>query len=174
MIDSARVKLVMKALGSALAHETRAYLVGGASAVIVGWRDSTPAIDLTAIPDREISRNLPRLKQDLGIEIVLTSPDRFIPPVPGWEARSPSIGSEGRVAFFHFDFYSQALAKIERASARDAEDVRAMIERGLIIPKLALQLFEQIEPGFGRYPAIDPPGFRRLVEMILGGRHPGS
>lgn len=164
----------MKAVGSALAHETNAYLLGGASAVLMGWREWTPAFDVNAIPDREIFRVLPKLQQDLGFEIIVTSTDRFIPPVPGWETRSITIGQEGRVTFFHFDFYSQALAKIERASAQDAEDVRAMIERNLIAPKLALELFDRIEPHFDKYPAIDAPGFRRLVEMILGGRHPGA
>lgn len=163
----------MKALGAALAHETRAYMLGGASAVLEGWRASTGSVDLNVIPDREIHRVLPKLRQDLGIEIGLTSTDRFIPPLPGWDSRSVPIGREGRVEFFHFDFYSQALAKIERGSARDAEDVRAMIERRLVEPRLALELFSKIEPQFAKYPAIDAMGFRRLVEMVFSNRHPG-
>lgn len=174
MLDAGRVQACLKAVGAALAHETKAYLLGGASAVLAGWRATTGAIDLSVVPDREANRVLPRLSQDLGVKIEVTSTDRYIPVVPGWEARSVPISREGRVEFLHTDFYSQALAKIERASAQDAEDVRAMLERRLIEPRLVLDLFAKIEPGFDAYPAIDGPGFRRLVEMIVGGRQPGS
>jgi hypothetical protein len=174
MIDAEGVRTSLRAIGAALAHETKAYLLGGASAVLAGFRDTTASIDLCVIPPRELERVLPKLNQDLGVEIVVTSTDRFIPAVPGWEERSAPICREGRVEFFHLDFYSQVLAKIERASARDSGDVRAMLDRNLIDPKLALELFEKIEPEFVRYPAIDGPGFRRVVEMVLAGRHPGS
>jgi hypothetical protein len=173
MIDAAGIRGFMKGLGSVLAHETRIYLLGGASRVLLGWRESTDAIDITVVPDREIARILPRLTQDEKVDVLLRAPDQFIPPLPGWEERSPPIGQEGRVTFLHLDFYSQALTMIERASARDAEDVREMIARNLLNPAVALKLFDQIEPEFPKYPAIDGPVFRRVVEMVLSGRHPG-
>src|SRR4029078_10611678 len=146
MIDAAGITHVMKGLGSVLAHETRIYVLGGASGGLSGWRESTGALDITAVPDREIARILTRLTQDAGVDVLLRAPDQFIPPLTGWEERSPVIGEEGTVTFLHLDFYSQALTMIERASARDAEDVREMIARHLLNPAGALHLFDHIEP----------------------------
>lgn len=42
-----------------------------------------------------------------------------------------------------------------------------MIERGLIERDAALDFFEQIEPELFRFPAVDPPAFRRRVEEAL-------
>ena len=66
MIDAPRVKACMKAVGSALAHETNAYLLGGASAVLMGWREWTPSFDVTVIPEREIVAA--QTGADVGVE----------------------------------------------------------------------------------------------------------
>jgi hypothetical protein len=51
---------------------------------------------------------------------------------------------------------------------QDLEDVRQMLERGLIDRSSLLTLFEQIEPLLYRYPAIDPSSFRASVERAVG------
>src|SRR4029078_3860711 len=109
MIDAAGITHVMKGLGSVLAHETRIYVLGGASGVLSGWRESTGALDITAVPDREIARILTRLTQDAGVDVLLRAPDQFIPPLPGWEERSPLIGQDRRATFLHTDISSQDL-----------------------------------------------------------------
>jgi hypothetical protein len=38
------------------------------------------------------------------------------------------------VAFYHYDFYSQALAKIERGHSQDRVDVAAILARRLVEP----------------------------------------
>jgi hypothetical protein len=158
------VERFMRALGTAVANNTRVYLTGGASAVLLGWRESTIDIDLTFIPEGdEVFRAIARLKDELGINVELASPAHFIPPVPGWDTRSTFIAQEGRVAFYHYDFYSQALAKIERGHAQDRVDVAAMLAGRLVEPVRLLELFEMIFPELYRYPAIDPESFRRLV-----------
>jgi hypothetical protein len=43
-----------------------------------------------------------------------------------------------------------------------------MVDRGLVEPARALELFAAIEPLLFRYPAIDPAGFRARVERALG------
>jgi hypothetical protein len=86
----------------------------------------------------------------------------------GWEDRSVFVSREGRLSFCHFDPYAQALAKLERAHAQDLQDVRAMVTARLVDPTQALAYFEQIEPELYRYPAVDPPAFRRRVEAALG------
>ena len=71
----------------------------------------------TSKPDREpvgIFDVLRRLKEELEINIELASPDDFIPALDGWQGRSVFIARHARIDFFHYDFYAQALAKIER------------------------------------------------------------
>ncbi|MEI6072070.1 MAG: hypothetical protein WCS31_09775 [Verrucomicrobiae bacterium] len=65
--------------------------------------------------------------------------------------------------FYHYDFFAQALAKLERGHARDLADVGAMMDRELICSPRLLELFESIRPGLIRYPAIDIPGFAESV-----------
>lgn len=99
------------------------------------------------------------------------SPDDFIPALPGWEDRSGFITREGAIDFFHYDFYAQALAKIERGHTTDLLDAHEMIKRGLIEPSRLLELFSRIESELYKYPAIDPKTFRRSLEQFLTQDH---
>lgn len=74
---------------------------------------------------------------------------------------------ESRLSFYHYDFYAQALAKIERGHTQDLVDVQEMIRRHLVDPRAALRYFDQIEPRLYLFPAIDPPTFRHSVERIF-------
>jgi hypothetical protein len=67
----------------------------------------------------------------------------------------------------HYDFVAQALSKIERGHARDLDDVRAMIERGLITASQVRDQFARIEPDLYRYPAVDPASFRNAVDALF-------
>ena len=102
--------------------------------------------------------------------VELASPGDFIPLPGGWEERSIYAASEGRVTFRHFDPYSQALAKLERAHTEDLADVQAMVDEGLVDHQSAIEYFDSIEPDLYRFPAVDPRTFRRRVEEVLGGR----
>src|SRR2546425_2402850 len=158
----------MKALAVDTRTPGRVYLVGGASAVLLGWRAATIDVDLKIIPETdEILRSLPRLKEELKINIELASPDDFIPALPGWQERSQFIQQEGRLSFYHYDFYAQALAKIERGHAVDQQDVHEMIQRRFVQPQQLLELFSAIEGQLYRYPALDGPSFRRAVERVV-------
>jgi hypothetical protein len=167
-VTAERVEKFMKAIGRAGKKNVRIYFVGGATAVLLGWRETTIDLDVKIIPDvDEILRALPRLKEDLKLNIELASPDDFIPPLPGWEERSAYIAKEGATEFFHYDFYAQALAKIERGHNTDILDVRNMIEHGLIEPSRLMELFTRIEGSLYKYPAIDAESFRAAVEEFL-------
>jgi hypothetical protein len=155
----------MRSLGAAAEEASDVYFAGGATAVLIGWRPTTIDVDLTIVPEREsVLRALPRLKEEIRINVELASPLDFIPVPQGWEGRSLSIGREGKLSFHHFDPYSQTLAKLERAHRADLGDVNAMVDRGLVDPARALAFFDEIEPELFRFPAIDPPSFRRRVE----------
>jgi uncharacterized nucleotidyltransferase DUF6036 len=136
--------------------------------VLEHWRDTTIDVDLRLEPESdELLRALPAAKERLNINIELVSPPDFIPELPGWRERSPLVFQEGNVAVHHFDLYSQALAKIERGFAQDLEDVRLMVEYAHVEPHRLRELYDAIELQLYRYPAIDPPAFRRKLDDVL-------
>jgi hypothetical protein len=158
----------MRAVGREADRDCRLYFTGGATAVLLGWRDTTIDADIRIVPESDaIYRALPILKESLELNIELACPSDFIPELPGWEERSPFIEREGLVSFHHYDPYAQALAKVERGHDQDRRDVAQMRERRLVEPARALELFASIEPALYRYPAIDPPSFRRAVEAAF-------
>jgi hypothetical protein len=168
LADADRIEQLMHALAGEADRDTRLYFTGGATAVLIGWRRTTIDVDLRFVPESDrLLRAIPHLKEELRINVELASPSDFIPQLPGWEERSRFIRKEGNLSFFHYDLYSQALAKIERGHAQDRGDVDEMLRRGLVEPARALELFEKIESDLYRYPAIDPAAFRRAVQEAL-------
>jgi len=162
------LEVFIKALATASKTASRVYLVGGASAVLLGWRTATIDIDLKIIPETdELLRSLPKLKEQLHVNIELASPADFIPELPGWQDRSRFIRQEGKLSFYHYDFYAQVLAKIERRHDKDLTDVKEFIERGLVQPRRLLELFSSIEDQIHRYPELDAGTFRAAVEQIV-------
>ncbi len=67
------------------------------------------------------------------------------------------------IDFYHYDLYSQALAKIERGHGRDLMDVDAMLDRSLVTRVILWKLFLDIEAELVRFPAIEPAAFRAAV-----------
>jgi hypothetical protein len=166
--DRERINAFMTALARHATADVDVYLVGGTSAVLVGWRATTVDVDLVMRPESDaMLRAIPQLKEQLHLNVELASPDLFIPVPPGWEARSPVLARIGRVTFRHYDFVAQALAKIERGHTRDLADVQAMRSRGLISAGEVRAQFARMEPELYRFPAIDPPSFRRAVDSVF-------
>lgn len=102
------------------------------------------------------------------MNVELAAPDDFIPPLPDWRLRSLHVAQCGLVDFFHYDFYAQALAKLERAHEQDWHDVRAMHQRGLVDARQLTALFDAIHSELPRYPAIDPSSFAQRVRLATG------
>lgn len=160
----------MRELGSEAREEGAAYFTGGATAVLLGWRETTIDVDLKLVPEIDSAlRALPRLKDELQINVELVSPADFVPVPEGWEGRSLFAAKEGRLSFYHFDPYAQALAKLERAHAQDLDDVRSFVAAGLVQPEHALEYFRRIEPELYRFPAVDLRSFAGRVEEAFGG-----
>lgn len=159
----------MRVVGAAADAEARLYFTGGATAVILGWRSSTIDVNIRFIPELDsLFRALTGLKEELELNIELAAPSDFIPELPGWENRSRFITHEGKVSFFHYDLYAQALAKIERGHAQDIADVKVMLKNGLVDPEQLRQRFEEIFSKLYRHPAIDPASFRRALDETVG------
>lgn len=167
-VDRPRLEQFLHALAAESDERVSVYLTGGASAVLLGWRQSTIDIDLRIIPDNDkMLRAIPALKEQLDINVELASPADFIPEAPGWEARCEFIMRDRTTSFFHYDFYAQALSKIERFHERDILDVKEMLARKLIDPDRLKDIFEEIVPLLYRFPAISPEAFRRNLNSIL-------
>lgn len=148
----------------AAASPGRVYFTGGVTAVLLGWRETTIDIDLKAEPEPAgFFECLPRMKDALDINIELASPDLFVPPLPGWQERSRFIARHGSVEFYHYDFYGQALAKIERDHPRDRNDVEHLFVEGWVEPDRLRELFESVEAQLIRYPAVDAVLLRQRV-----------
>jgi hypothetical protein len=170
LADASRIERFMRELGRSVDTDGRVYITGGATAVLHGWRETTIDVDIKLIPDRdEILREIPRLKQELDLNVELAAPSDFIPVTSGWEDRSPLIRTEGRLSFHHFDPVAQALSKAERGHEQDIRDVREMVASGLVNPAEAVVQFEAIESELYRFPAIDPASFRKAVEELFSG-----
>jgi hypothetical protein len=166
--NAERVQRFMKQLGSAVRGEGRVYLTGGASALLVGWRDSTMDIDLHPDPEAPgFFEALPGIKEALDINIELAAPFHFVPVLPEWKERSVYIARHGKLDFFHFDFYSQALSKLERGHERDLRDVTQMVGRHLIFPARLMELFDRIVPQLIRYPSLDPESLTLKLKTFV-------
>jgi hypothetical protein len=158
----------MAAFADAVDSNTRIYFVGGVTAVLYGWRTSTIDIDFRMVPEVDgLYRAVPAIKERLNVNLEMASPADFIPVPSGWEERSPLIRRIGPASFHHLDPYSQALAKIERGHERDRVDVSEMLARGLVEPDRLRRYFDEIEAMLYRFPAVDPPSFRRALAAAI-------
>jgi len=167
-VDEQRLRSLATGLARAANGPVRIYLTGGSSAVMEGWRETTIDVDLRFEPESdELLRAIPLLKERLGINVELASPPDFIPELPEWRERSPLVFREGQISVHHFDFYSQALSKIERGFEQDLADVQSMLESGLVDAALLRELYSAIEGDLYRYPAIEPVAFARKLDAAL-------
>lgn len=167
-VTAARLQEFMKTLGRVATRPARVFVVGGATAVLCGWRESTIDIDLKILADSdEILRAIPEPKKRLHVNVELASPDDFIPSLPSWEERSRFIQQEGKLTFLHYDFYAQALAKIERGHRMDLIDVQCLMNQDLVDAQRLLELFAEIESQIYKFPALDARKFRSSVERVV-------
>jgi len=170
-VRSSRLRGFLAALAAHAREETRVYLTGGATAILEGWRAEAIDVDLKIVPESDaLLLAVSSLRWNLEIHVELAAPDQFLPELPGWADRSAFLERIGLVSFYHYDFYAQALAKIERGHQQDLVDVREMLDRRRIGPFQLLRHFEEIEPKLYRFPAVDPKAFRRAVERIVDPR----
>jgi hypothetical protein len=168
LVDRERLDRFLAELGRRAEEPTRIYLVGGATALLHGFRATTIDIDLVVEPaNAPLLKSFPQIKEALAISLELASPLDFLPELGGWRDRSRFVRQEGKLAVFEFDFYSQALAKIERGHEQDRIDVRAMLEHGLIEPAKLRQLHAAIETELYRFPAVDRDVLREKLDRAL-------
>jgi hypothetical protein len=168
LADAAQLRQFLDRIAREADAEAAVYLTGGATAVLLGWRESTVDADILIVPELDaLYRAIPQIKEELRLNVEIVSPAHFIPELPGWRERSLFIERRGRVSFYHYDPYAQALAKIERGHAHDRDDVAQLLARGMVDRGRLRELFEAVEPRFYKYPAIAPASFRERLEAAL-------
>ncbi len=165
--DQLKLRRFMRALGERVRGPGRIYFTGGATAVLMGWRSSTIDVDLKPDPEPPgFFEALVELKEALDLNVELAAPDHFIPALPNWRERSLFVDRYDRLEFFHYDPYSQTLAKLQRSHDRDLRDVQSMLRAGLVRKDRLWELFEQVRPQLIRYPALNPATFADAVRRF--------
>ncbi len=154
----------MEALAGAAKSPGKVYFTGGATALLLGFREQTIDLDIKLDPEPEgVFEAIASLKNRLDLNIKLACPADFIPADPQWREHAHHIASIGRIEFYHYDFVLQALAKLERGHAQDLADVTSFVRGGHVTLEELRERLSQLEPDLLRYPAIDPGQFRKQV-----------
>ncbi len=167
-INSQKIVQFMEALGKEALSPGCIYFAGGASALLMGWRKTTVDIDIRLDPEPlGVFSAIAKLKEQLHINIELASPQDFLPALPKWRDRSLFIGKHGQVSFYHYDFTSQALAKLSRGFDRDLKDVEAMYDRKLFSLTELRDNFNAIFSDLIRFPSLNPEVLRRRVQNFI-------
>lgn len=163
-----RLNQFMDELAAAARSPGKIYFTGGATALLLGFRNQTIDIDIKLDPEPEgVFEAIARLKNKLDLNVELASPDDFIPATPDWREKSPLIASKGKLQYFHYDLALQALSKLERGHSKDIEDVTNLIRRGHVTTEELRRKFADIEPRLIRYPAVNIQKFKINVETFL-------
>ena len=130
-----RLRALMKELAQTAPHGRtfHVYLVGGGTAVYVGWRESSLDADVCA-DDDAVFRDIQGIKERLDINVEFARPEHFVPALRGTDGRHVFIETIGRVSFSHYDPYAQVLSKVVRGFERDVEDARQFLRSGMVDP----------------------------------------
>ena len=117
-VSAEAIERFMKALGRTGKTKARIYFVGGVSALLLGWRESTIDIDLKLVPEAgEILKALPDLKERLQLNVELASPEDFIPPCPDGRSEAVSSLVKGRLISSITIFTPRHWRKLSAATA---------------------------------------------------------
>jgi hypothetical protein len=163
-VGKSQIDDFLRNLSRAFRKQGRLYLVGGAALVHLGVRSGTTQdidIEIRATNEDEMSEAIRRLKDSMRINVEFASPADFIPVPAQWETNAKYVGRYGSIDVFYFDFYSIALSKIERGSATDINDVKLLVQQGIIDLQELDNAYNEVLPRVGKRPynRLDPQKF---------------
>lgn len=155
-LDPERLNRFLESLGRACSGPGTLYLMGGATALLEGWRASMVDIDIRLDSEPEgVFAAIARIKEELDVNIELASPSDFLPELSDWRSQSRLVGRFGAIEVRHYDFRAQALAKLARGFERDVADVRAMLDRKLVSCTALRAALTEMGPRLERFPRIE-------------------
>jgi hypothetical protein len=149
------------------AHQV--YLVGGGTAVYMGWRPSSIDVDLHS--DQEVVfRDIQQIKERLNINIEFARPENFVPALRGSADRHVFIDTMGKITFYHYDPYAQLFSKVVRGFERDLDDAAQFVRSGMVEPERFRSLVSAVpDSAYARYPSINRDGVEQAVDSFLAG-----
>ena len=150
VVNAESVLQFLGRLGQGYRRPGVVYLVGGSSLLLVAAKLRTADIDLQfEVPDEyhiEFIRCLRQLSREMGMPVEQASPGEFMPLPAGFESRRRFIGRFGSIDVYHLDFYSVALAKIQRGNEKDFADVVMMVRKNVIEVDRLDRFAEEVTP----------------------------
>ncbi len=164
-LTRARLISLMRELARTAGRDAnyRVYLLGGGTAVYLGWRRSSIDVDLFS-DQQEVFNDIQGIKERLNMNIEFARPEDFVPPMAGTLDRHVFIETIGHVSFYHYDPYAQLLSKVVRGFQRDLEDAAEFVRSGMVDPERLRSLVSAIpDSTYARYPSLS----RRGVEEAL-------
>jgi hypothetical protein len=169
-LDRAAIDNALRFLGTQVRAGGTLYIFGGTALIMQGIRTGvTQDIDLWTYTNfAEIDQAIQLLKRQ-HISIDFIDPETFLPLPPGWEQRSPYVGTYGALTVYALDPYTIALTKIDRGQSRDRQDIQALASQGMIQRDELLRLSQMIIPlmGGGQYGRLDPAVFGAKVASMI-------
>lgn len=147
----------------------RVFILGGATAVLAGWRESTIDADLYSDKD-EIFRDVQGIKERLQLNIEFARPEDFVPTLAGTDDRHVFIDTVGKVSFYHYDPYAQLLSKVVRGFTRDMQDARGFLDSGMVDAERFRSLVDDIpDQAYAKYPSLSREAVLQAVVGFLTG-----
>ena len=165
-LDQKAIQHFFQQLGRLRGVQGKIYICGGAALVHAGIRQSTTQdIDILLIPD-SFDQQIAQFARQQHVTLEFASPGDFIPLPAQWQRHCRYVGKFGGLEVYYFDFLSSALAKIERATQRDIQDVQELVQQGVIHLHELDAAYQEIivQMGKGRYSHQSP---RRLQQNYV-------
>lgn len=145
----------------------RVYFVGGGTAILAGWRDSTIDADLHS-DQEEVFRDIQGIKDRLRLNVEFARPEQFVPALAESENRHVFVDTLDAVSFYHYDPYAQLLSKIVRGFRRDLEDAENFLASGMVDAQRFRSLVREIPATeYSKYPALSRQAVLEAVEDFL-------
>ncbi len=164
-----RLMELVKALARAAPRRRtyRLFLVGGGTAVYLGWRRASIDVDFFTEQDG-LFRNIQEIKERLNVNVELARPEDFVPPLADSEDRHVFIDRVGPISLYHYDPYAQLLSKVVRGFARDMDDAREFIKSGMVDAHEFRTLVRAIpDSAYAKYPRLSRRGVEGAVDGFL-------
>ena len=145
----------------------RVFLVGGGTAVQLGWRESSIDADLYS-DEEDVFREIQEIKERLNMNVEFARPEDFVPSLEGTEGRHLFIDTIGPISFYHYDPYAQVFSKVVRGFQRDLEDAREFVRAELVNPRKLQSLVREIPAAaFSRYPRLTKAAVEKAVDGFV-------
>ena len=164
-----RLLELVKALSRAAPRRRtyRLFLVGGGTAVYLGWRRASIDVDLFSEQDA-LFADIQAIKERLNINVELARPEDFVPPLADSDDRHVFIDRVGTIALYHYDPYAQLLSKVVRGFQRDMDDARAFMDSGMVDGEKFRSLVRGIpDAAYAKYPRLSRRGVENAVDAFL-------